>query len=216
VILAYIVYCFVIAADLSQGRRTLPTWMVVEDEPDIYDVLLAMFEIWGIEGVAFVDGAEAVAWIENVDQGRVRGELPELAILDIRLPEISGPEVGQRLRASSILGHMAIVLITAYRLSPEEEDEVVAKAKADLLMYKPLPTMLELRQKMDDVVAQHRKEPEPEPESEKAEVSTPESKQAASQALKESQDAEAEPVQTPSTKAESSEAPEKPASQDGK
>ena len=61
--------------------------MVVEDEPDIYDVLLAMFEIWGIEGVAFVDGAEAVAWIENVDQGRVRGELPELAILDIRLPE---------------------------------------------------------------------------------------------------------------------------------
>ena len=90
--------------------------MVVEDEPDIYDVLLAMFEIWGIEGVAFVDGAEAVAWIENVDQGRVRGELPELAILDIRLPEISGPEVGQRLRASSILGDMAIVLITDDRI----------------------------------------------------------------------------------------------------
>jgi CheY-like chemotaxis protein len=192
--------------------------MVVEDEPDIYDVLLAMFEIWGIEGVAFVDGAEAVAWIENVDQGRVRGELPELAILDIRLPEISGPEVGQRLRASSILGDMAIVLITAYRLSPEEEDQVVAQAKADLLMYKPLPTMLELRQKMDDVVAQHRKEPEPEPElePEKVEAGTTERKQAASQDLKESQDAETEPVQTPSTQAESSETPEKPASQDGK
>jgi DNA-binding response OmpR family regulator len=192
----------------------LPTWMVVEDEPDIYDVLLAMFEIWGIEGVAFVDGAEAVAWIENVDQGRVRGELPELAILDIRLPEISGPEVGQRLRASAILGDMAIVLITAYRLSPEEEDQVVAQAKADLLMYKPLPTMLELRQKMDDVVAQHRKEPEPEPE--KVEAGTTERKQAASQVLKESQDAETEPVQTPSTRAESSEVPKKPASQDGK
>jgi DNA-binding response OmpR family regulator len=188
--------------------------MVVEDEPDIYDVLLAMFEIWGIEGVAFVDGAEAVAWIENVDQGRVRGELPELAILDIRLPEISGPEVGQRLRASSILGDMAIVLITAYRLSPEEEDAVVAQAKADLLMYKPLPAMLELRQKMDDVVAQHRKEPEPEPE--KVEAGTTERKQAASQVLKESQDAETEPVQTPSTRAESSEVPKKPASQDGK
>jgi DNA-binding response OmpR family regulator len=190
--------------------------MVVEDEPDIYDVLLAMFEIWGIEGVAFVDGAEAVAWIENVDQGRVRGELPELAILDIRLPEISGPEVGQRLRASSILGDMAIVLITAYRLSPEEENQVVAQAKADVLMYKPLPTMLELRQKMDDVIARHRKEPEPEPESEKVEVSATESEQSASQDLKESQDAETEPVQTPSAKAESSEVPKKPASQDGK
>ena len=84
-----------------EGESRLPTWMVVEDEPDIYDVLLAMFEIWGIDGVAFVDGAEAVAWIESVDQGRVRGELPELAILDIRLPEISGPEVSARLRRST-------------------------------------------------------------------------------------------------------------------
>lgn len=130
--------------------------MVVEDEPDIYDVLLAMFEIWGIEGVAFVDGAEAVSWIDNVDQGRVRGELPELAILDIRLPEVSGPEVGHRLRQSPVLGNMAIVLITAYRLSPEEEEQVVAQAKADLLMYKPLPAMAELRQKMDSVIEKHR------------------------------------------------------------
>ena len=135
----------------------MPTWMVVEDEPDIYDVLLAMFEIWGIEGVAFVDGAEAVGWIENVDQGRVRGDLPELAILDIRLPEVSGPEVGNRLRQSPILGEMAIVLITAYRLSPEEEGAVIAQAQADLLMYKPLPAMAELREKMDGVIAKHAK-----------------------------------------------------------
>jgi CheY-like chemotaxis protein len=186
--------------------------MVVEDEPDIYDVLLAMFEIWGIEGVAFVDGAEAVAWIENVDQGRVRGELPELAILDIRLPEVSGPEVGHRLRESSILGHIAIVLITAYRLSPEEEDLVIAQAKADLLMYKPLPTMIELREKMDNVISLHKKEPEPE----KVKVSTAERKSAPDQDAKESQDAETEPVQTPSTQAESSEMPDKPVSQDDK
>ena len=98
----------------------MPTWMVVEDEPDIYDVLLAMFEIWGIEGVAFVDGAEAQAWIEDVDRGRVHGELPELAILDIRLPEVSGPELGNRLRRSHVLGEIAIVLITAYRLTPNK------------------------------------------------------------------------------------------------
>ncbi len=130
--------------------------MVVEDEPDIYDVLLAMFEIWGIEGVAFVDGPEAVAWIEQVDQGRVRGELPELAILDIRLPEGSGPEVGARLRASPILRNIAIVLITAYKMLPEEEREAIATAQADLLLYKPLPAMPELRQKMDKVLAQRK------------------------------------------------------------
>ena len=135
----------------------MPTWMVVEDEPDIYDVLLAMFEIWGIEGVAFVDGAEAVAWIEDVDQGRVRGELPELAILDIRLPEVSGPEVGSRLRRSTVLKDIAIVLITAYRLSPEEEEQVIAQAQADRLMYKPLPGMVELRAAMDEVIARHKR-----------------------------------------------------------
>jgi CheY-like chemotaxis protein len=135
----------------------LPTWMVVEDEPDIYDVLLAMFEIWGIEGVAFVDGGEAVGWIEGVDQGRIRGELPELAILDIRLPEISGPAVGSRLRQSTILGEIAIVLITAYHMSPDEEQTAIAEAGADMLLYKPLPGMTELRQKMDAVITKHKK-----------------------------------------------------------
>jgi CheY-like chemotaxis protein len=130
--------------------------MVVEDEPDIYDVLLAMFEIWGIEGVAFVDGAEAVAWIEDVDKGNVVGELPELAILDIRLPEIPGPEVGARLRKSERLGRVAVVMITAYRLSPDEEEQVKARAQADALMYKPLPAMPELRKTLDQIISKRR------------------------------------------------------------
>lgn len=134
----------------------MPTWMVVEDEPDIYDVLLAMFEIWGIEGIAFVDGSEAVSWIDDVDKGAVTGELPELAILDIRLPEVSGPEVGARLRLSERLGRVAIVMITAYRLTPDEEEQVKARAQADALMYKPLPHMQELRKTLDLIINKRR------------------------------------------------------------
>jgi CheY-like chemotaxis protein len=131
--------------------------MVVEDEPDIYEVLLAMFEMWGIEGVAFVDGEEAVAWIEDVDAGRFRGELPELALLDIRLPgAISGPMVGERLRRSPILGQVAIVLSTAYKLTVDEEAQVVADAGADKMMYKPLPKFNELQQILEDVIAKRR------------------------------------------------------------
>lgn len=135
---------------------TLPTWMVVEDEPDIYEVLLAMFEIWGIAGVAFVDGGQAVSWIDDVDRGDARGDLPELALIDIRLPEVSGPEVGNRLRRSPVLRNMAIVLITAYRLSPEEEQEAIAVAQADYLMYKPLPGMPELRRILDEIINRPR------------------------------------------------------------
>lgn len=134
----------------------LPTWMIVEDEPDIYELLLAMFELWGIQGVAFVDGPEAVAWVDDVDNGRVRGELPEVALLDVRLPQLSGPEVAQRLRASKLLGQMGIVLITAYRLSPDDEKTVMAEAQADLLLFKPLPSLNELREMIEAVITRRK------------------------------------------------------------
>ena len=136
---------------------TLSTWMVVEDEPDIYEVLLAMFGIWGIEGVAFVDGEEAVSWIDDVDHGRFQGELPELALLDIRLPgDINGPTVGERLRRSKVLGDIAIVLTTAYKLTPDEEAAIVKQAGADLLIYKPLPKFNKLQSILEDTIAKRR------------------------------------------------------------
>ena len=134
----------------------MSTWMVVEDEPDIHDVLLAMFEIWGIDGVAFTGGTEAVAWIEEVDRGRTVGELPELALLDIRLPDTSGPDVAARLRRSPRLQGIAIVMITAYRLNPTTEAQVMEQSQADALMYKPLPAMSELRRKLEEIVAGRR------------------------------------------------------------
>nr|PZN52256.1 MAG: hypothetical protein DIU68_14885 [Chloroflexota bacterium] len=131
--------------------------MVVEDEPDIYEVLLAMFEMWGIEGVAFVDGEEAVTWIEEVDKGQFLGELPELALLDIRLPgAISGPMVGDRLRKSPLLEHITVVLTTAYKLSPEQERQAIEQAGADKLIYKPLPKFHDLKRLLEDLIAQRR------------------------------------------------------------
>jgi len=138
----------------------LSTWMVVEDEPGIYEVLLAMFELWGIEGAAFVDGEEAVAWIDDIDKGgdsRDPSELPELALLDIRLPgNISGAMVGARLRRSPFLKDIAIVLITAYKLSADEEKEVLSESGADLLLYKPLPKFHELKRILEDVISSRR------------------------------------------------------------
>lgn len=130
--------------------------MVVEDEPDIYELLLAMFEIWGIEGVAFVDGEEAVAWIDEADKG-APSETPELAVLDIRLPgNVSGPMVGQRIRQSPVLNGMAIVLITAYKLTPDEEKAVMEQAGADMLLYKPLPKFNDLKTILEKAIAERQ------------------------------------------------------------
>jgi len=144
--------------------------MLVEDEPDIYELLLAMFEMWGIEGVAFVDGEEAIAWIDDADKGLHVGESPELALLDIRLPgAVSGPIVGARLRSSPGLKNAGIVLITAYKLSVEEEKAVIAQAGADKLLYKPLPRFNELKRILEEVVAGRHAATEPVIPSEKSE-----------------------------------------------
>jgi CheY-like chemotaxis protein len=132
----------------------MTSWMIVEDEPGIYEVLVAMSEIVGKQGVAFVDGDEAVAWIEEVDKGSFDGELPELALIDIRLPtDISGPMVGARLRKSPRLGNIGIVLITAFIMRDEVKAGYIAEADADLLLPKPLPSVAEMQKILGQVVA---------------------------------------------------------------
>jgi CheY-like chemotaxis protein len=131
----------------------MSTWMVVEDEPDLYDTLLALFEIWSIDGVAFTNGTDAVKWIEDVDKGSTDTNIPELALLDIRLPGATGPEIGQRLRKSLVLNDIAIVMMTAYHLTPQEEEKIMAQAKANTLLYKPLPAPDEFRAVLQNAIA---------------------------------------------------------------
>lgn len=124
----------------------MTTWMVVEDEPDLYDMVLAMYATIGVDGASFQTGEEAIEWIDEVDSGMYAGELPELALLDIRLPgDVDGAMVGARMRESPTLRHTRIVLMTAYKLSPREEQEIIHQAGSDLLLYKPLPKLNELQ-----------------------------------------------------------------------
>lgn len=137
----------------------MSTWMVVEDEPDLYSTLLALFGIWSIDGVAFTNGTDAIKWIDDVDAGIADTNIPELAILDIRLPGVEGPEIGARLRRSPVLKEIAIVLVTAFHLSPQDERAAIAKAQADDLIYKPLPAPAEFRAILQKAIARRHSTP---------------------------------------------------------
>ena len=135
----------------------MTTWLLVEDDRDIYDVLLAMFDIWDVTCLGFEDGQEALSWIDAVDENpRLVEELPELAVLDIRLPGVYGPEIGARLRRSPVLGNIAIALVTAYRLSPSKEEEIIAQSGADIFLMKPFPVLHELRRELQQVIDSRR------------------------------------------------------------
>lgn len=131
----------------------MPTWLIVEDEPDIQTMIQAMFQTWGVNGLAFSDGLDALKWIEACEASRVAiPQRPDLALIDIRLPGVSGLEVSARLRNSKQLGHSAILLMTAYRLAESQLETVMRASQADRLIYKPLPMIEPFHRLLNEMI----------------------------------------------------------------
>lgn len=129
----------------------MAAWMVVEDEPDLYDMIMAVYDTLGINGIAFTTGEDALDWIEALDRGYITDQFPEVALLDIRLPgDVSGLEVGARLRTTFFKRQVKIILMTAHRLSPQEEMAAMHQAGADLILYKPFSPMTAIPRAMQE------------------------------------------------------------------
>jgi two-component system chemotaxis response regulator CheY len=88
-----------------------PTVLVVDDEPDMREVLRALLELDGFEVVGEAgNGVEAVRCFEGL------AEPPAAIVLDERMPDLGGIETATRLLASS--PNQVIVLFSA-ALTPE-------------------------------------------------------------------------------------------------
>ena len=78
------------------------TILVVDDEPTLREALVDALEADGFRVVAAADGREALT--------QFRAERPDLVLLDLMLPELSGIEVCRIIRAES---GVPIVMLTA-------------------------------------------------------------------------------------------------------
>jgi PleD family two-component response regulator len=84
-----------------------PRILVVEDDRDTADMLKAYFEAQGYELYVAAWGADAV---------RATAEyVPDLVVLDIRLPDIDGYEVCRQLRAQRRTENVPIIFLTERR-----------------------------------------------------------------------------------------------------
>jgi len=121
------------------------TWLLVEDDPDIRNVVAIMMTVWGEKPLTFNDGKAAWAWLDTVENGSFTGELPELALMDIRMPGYTGDKVAARIRKVAALKDIPIILMTAFSLSEVEIKEMVDGIGIDYLINKPLPEIDDFR-----------------------------------------------------------------------
>ena len=100
---------------------------IVEDEPDIRETLKYNFSNEGFEVFTAPDGEEALSNIKKV--------LPDVLILDLMLPGLSGLDVCKSIRADDDIRDMSIIMLTA---KGEEIDRVIGfELGADDYVTKP-------------------------------------------------------------------------------
>lgn len=131
-------------------------WLVVEDEENIRNIVKVMFEAWGHKPLEFRDGNQAYGWLDTVEAGTYSGDLPELALMDIRMPGPRGHEIAKRIRNVEPIRNIPIVLMTAFSLSESERNAMLKECGVDHIINKPLPDFFELKQLLDDISARKR------------------------------------------------------------
>ena len=76
-----------------------------------------------------------------------RSELPDLIIMDIQLPRMSGLDVTRALRADATTAHIPIIVITSFALSGDEQTAKKAGATAYLAKpYSPRDLLAKIRE----------------------------------------------------------------------
>jgi PleD family two-component response regulator len=84
-----------------------PHILIVEDQKNTAEMLLSYFRSQGYEVTAVDCGKDALDFVE--------ASLPDLVVLDIRLPDIDGYEVCRRLHAHRRTEHIPVVFLTERR-----------------------------------------------------------------------------------------------------
>jgi len=102
--------------------------LVVDDTPNNVKLLADLLRVKGYEVATASSGLEALAHVET---GR-----PDLVLLDVVMPEMSGYEVCRRIRANPATATLPVVMVTA--LDPSEERMKGIEAGADDFLSKPI------------------------------------------------------------------------------
>jgi diguanylate cyclase (GGDEF)-like protein len=102
--------------------------LVVDDHEDNIEVLKVRLESWGYGTASCSNGVDALAYVEKTP--------PDLILLDVMMPEISGIEVARRIKGNPALPFIPIIMQTA--LDSTEDKVEGLEAGADDYITKPI------------------------------------------------------------------------------
>jgi DNA-binding response OmpR family regulator len=99
------------------------TLLIVEDDQDTSEMLRVYFEAQGYRVITAGIGREAL--------DKCRNEAPDLILLDVRLPDIDGFEVGQALQEDVRTSRLPVIFVTERR----DRDDRIAGLKLGAIDY---------------------------------------------------------------------------------
>jgi len=109
---------------LAKSRNDMKhTLLIVEDDSDTSEMLRVYFEAQGYRVFMAAGGHEALE--------KCRQYSPDLILLDVRLPDIDGFEVGQRLQDDVRTSRLPVIFVTERR----ERDDRIAGLKLGAIDY---------------------------------------------------------------------------------
>jgi CheY-like chemotaxis protein len=116
--------------------------LIADDDEDILALVRATIERSGHEVMAVADGAAALSAMAE--------RRPDLAVLDIAMPELGGLEVLRRLRADDETRDLPVILLTAQAQAADVERGFATGASA--YVRKPFSPR-DLATRVDDLLA---------------------------------------------------------------
>ena len=101
--------------------------VIIEDEPFIIEALTFLLENEGLDVRSISDGAKAIDFIVK--------SKPNLVILDIMLPNVSGMKILEDIRKMNEISHLPVLMLTAK--GQKKDRRAAEEAGVSKFMTKP-------------------------------------------------------------------------------
>lgn len=102
--------------------------LIVEDNDLNLKLFNDLLQAHGYQTVEIKDGLDAV--------GVVKRHKPDLIIMDIQLPEISGLDVTKKIKADKEIANIPVIAVTAFAMKDDEEK--ILRAGCQAYISKPI------------------------------------------------------------------------------